>query len=156
MSVCKVRLVSVKEQQKKSVELLSFVFGRVGQIRLLVTVRGLTKAGRFSTALSTKHHSSNMRKIVLRSTAPPLSFKPMLAAAVLSVRRCVLSSLHTLCPKRFTLEAVSVRVSTVCCVFFIFLKGGKFFENNFLLGGTITLSCKLWFVGWLVAACKSV
>ena len=39
MSVCKVRLVSVKEQQKKSVELLSFVFGRVGQIRLLVTAR---------------------------------------------------------------------------------------------------------------------
>jgi hypothetical protein len=97
-----------------------------------------------------------MRKTVQRSTAPPLSFKPLLAAAVLSVRRIVVSSLHTLCPKLPAIEAVSARVSTVRCVFFIFLKGRRFFENNFFLGGTITLSCKLWFVGWLVAVCKSV
>lgn len=127
------------------------------ELRLLaITFRGLTKAGHFSTTLSTKHHCSNMQKIVQRSTAPPLSFKPLLAAAVLSVRRFVVSSLHTLCPKLPMIETVSVRVSTVRCVFFIFLKGGRFFENNFFLGGTITLSCKLWFVGSLVAACKSV
>jgi len=75
----------------------------------------------------------------------------MLPAGLLSVRSRVVSSLHTLCPKRFTLEAVSVRLRTVRWEKKLKHRrvGEKKFELLFGVEKKI-LSCNFWFVRWLV------
>jgi len=62
-----------------------------------------------------------------------------LSVALLSVRRCVVSSPHTLCPKRFKLEAMSVRVCTVRWGVLIFFVGGEILKFFFWVGEKHTL-----------------
>ena len=75
---------------------------------------------------------------------------PLLAAGLLSLRRCVVSSLHALCPKRFRLEVMSVRFSDKHVrwkkINFFFKEGWvKFFlgrrKNTLLKTLVIALAC---------------
>jgi len=64
----------------------------------------------------------------------------LLPDALLSGRSSEMSNIHLLFTKRFTLEAVSVGVSTVRYNFFFSV--GEFFKNIFFLGGEKILSLK--------------